>query len=233
MFRAGGNPYFDRAIVEHLAARHRAVPRQIRHNGAWFVYAEPQAGREYVIGADVADGGGDACSADVLDVASGEQVAHLHSYDWRAHEFADVLFELGLAYNTALIGVERNNSGLATLTVLGRERRYPRLYRQPGWDTTQRAGGAVMGWLTDAHSRPVLLGGIVRALAHLDLQIHDTESLRQLSTFQYNARTRRPDAPDGDHDDAVISLGIAQQLRLYAHEHTAEAMEVYVGEQKM
>src|SRR5262249_18983540 len=183
---------------------------------------DPLPGREYVIGADVADGGGDACSADVLDAATGDQVAHLHSYAWQAHEFADHLAELGRAYGTALLGVERNNSGLATLTVLARERHYPRLFRQPAWDTARWAAGLTPGWLTDAHGRHALLGGLARALGRLDLAVHDGESLRQLGAFQHNARTRRPDAPDGDHDDAVFSLGIAQQLRLYAQERSGE-----------
>src|SRR5260221_5037570 len=121
MFRAGGHAYFDAAALEYLAASHAAEPLRTQYNGAWSIYAEPVPGREYVIGADVADGGGDACSADVLDVQSGEQAAHLHSYHWKAHEFADQLAELARLYNTALLGVERNNSGLATLAVLRRD----------------------------------------------------------------------------------------------------------------
>jgi hypothetical protein len=233
MFRAGGHPYFDRSAVEHLTAQHRREPQRTLYGGEWRIYAEPQAGREYVIGADVADGGGDACSADVLDTATAEQAAHLHSYAWRAHEFADHLAELGRMYGTALLGVERNNSGLATLTVLARERHYPRLYRQPAWDTARWQESTAAGWLTDAHSRPALLGGIARALSRLDLAVHDAESLRQLAAFQHNLRTRRPDAPDGDRDDAVISLGIAQQLRLYAQERTERGLEVYLGEERV
>ncbi len=241
MFQAAGEAYFDRDLLLHLRSAadmkpvRTAYPEK-RTAGQWItwqIFKEPQAGRRYVIGADVADGGGDACSADVLDIESGEQVACLNAMTWRAHEFADHLAELGRLYNNALLGVERNNSGLATLTVLQRERRYSRLYRQPIWDAAKQGEVREAGWLTDTHSRPRVFAGISRALQHLDLTIHSAETFRQLLAFQHNPRTKRPDAPDGDHDDAVFSLGIAQQIRLWAMEHAPRDIEIYHGDDKI
>jgi hypothetical protein len=236
MFRAAGAAYFDRDLLQHLEDLHAEDPTATRYHEVlkhkesptWRIYREPVPGRLYVIGADVADGGGDACSADVLDVETGEQVAHLHAYTWKAEGFADHLFELGKLYNWAVLAVERNLP--TTLTILLRVLRYPRIWRQPNWDPAKKAMMPEAGWGTDRETRPMIFGGIERVLSTMGLTLHDKETFRQLRLFQHNPRTRRPDAPDGDHDDAVISLGIAQQARATAHLYQQdERVVIYHG----
>src|SRR5690606_38431680 len=65
-------------------------------DGPLRVWQEPEPGRLYVVGADVAEGleHGDYSCAQVLDVASGAQVAMWHGHV-QADLFGDVLYDLG------------------------------------------------------------------------------------------------------------------------------------------
>lgn len=93
-----------------------------RSDGNLRVYEPPQAGRQYVIGADVAFGltKGDPSAAIVHQmIPVGEKIALSQAASYHgwigAIDYANALFRLGLWYNCATLVIESNGPGLAVI----------------------------------------------------------------------------------------------------------------------
>ena len=176
--------------------------------GAISVYKKPQQGHYYVIGGDTAGEGSDWFAAQVLDNATGEQVAVLrHQYD--EDTFSQQVYCLGKYYNEALIGCEVNYSTYPTklLGLMGYDKQYVREVED---DYTGRIKHAY-GFRTDRLTRPVIIANLVRLMReHID-NINDETTLQEMLTFVRNDELR-PEAEPGAHDDTILSLAIAYYI---------------------
>lgn len=178
------------------------------------IYAEPEKGVPYVIGADTAGSDGkdkdsDYFAAHVLDNRSGRQVAVLHGR-LGEREFTEQLYALGKSYNNALIGIETNYSTYPNelIQLMG----YRRLYVQQRTDDFRKTVITKFGWDTNMVTRPLIIDGLKDvAKYHMEL-IGDVPTLREMLVFIKNA-AGRPEAEVGQHDDLVMSLAIAQYIR--------------------
>jgi len=210
-FVQSGSPVFDRSILEVTPAE----PVVSNELGADVqVFQEPAEG-VYVIGADVAEGlaGGDYSAAVVLDRTSARQAAEVRGR-WPVEVFAQKLERLARHYNTALVGVERNNHGYAVLVKL-REGTcgaggYPNLYHHRDRDasgTSRRPG-----WLTNAKTKPLMIDELGEALRKRLVMLHSRVLVEELAAYQYRD-DGSTGAPAGMHDDLVTALAIAWQMR--------------------
>lgn len=165
------------------------------------VYRLPEAGRQYVIGADPAEGNptSDDSAATVLDRRTGEEVASLAG-KLEPSVFASYLDTLGRWYNGAGVLVERNNHGHAVLLWL---RDHSRLVRLRGHD-----GGE--GWLSSTKGKALMYGYAADALRNRETVLHTPETYYQLSSIEGATLL----APDGEHDDRAdgYALAIAASL---------------------
>jgi len=202
-FLLAGRPVF---AVERIEERLRNLPTpaRIERNSEELIWLEAQAGRSYVLGADVAEGvgGGDASAAVLLDAASGLQCAEICTRRG-VHEFAAALDRLGRTYNTALLAIERNNHGHAVLEALQHSFAYPRIF-------AHQAGRP--GWLTTAQSKP-------QAIAALDRMLRDAPHAFASRRLLEQCRAYRlldgggTGAPPGAYDDLVMAAAIACAVR--------------------
>lgn len=177
------------------------------------VWAKPEKGARYVIGADIAEGleGRDASAACVLERKSGRQVAELHG--WVSPErFAHLLDALGRWYNVASVGVERNNHGHSTLNTLRNVCRYPQLYRYVRYDAGSRSQTATLGWPTDAQTKPILVDDLAAAIANGHVAFSSSALLDECRTF-VTTDTGAQQAQRSKRDDRVMAAGIAWQVR--------------------
>ena len=222
-FIASGARFFDAAVLKALRDEYAAEPARTDFGGALRVWQEPQAGHSYVIGADTANGGGDACVAHILDAGSGEQVAKYSSHvptdagvnDVRteAHDFGLLLAELATHYNGALLGWEDNNMGVATGAAILRVAEYRHVYHRQAVDPLKGIS-EIPGWLTTTSSRGQMLGGLQSALKDVAVKPHDAATYTQLGQFAYI--NGKPQAPEGQHDDEVMALAVAEMVRQQA-----------------
>lgn len=173
------------------------------------IYAMPEPGRPYVIGADTAGDGSDWFVAQVLDNISGAQVCTLRSH-YDEDSFARQLYCLGRFYGDALIGVEVNFSTypVKLLELMG----YPRLYVREVEDNYTGALRRSFGFRTDRVTRPLILGELVRWVREHPELLRDEETVQELLTFVRSERLR-PEAAPGAHDDCVMALAIALHIR--------------------
>lgn len=180
------------------------------------VYRGPDPGKAYVIGADVAEGleRSDWSSATVLERDSGEQVAQLRGR-WTPDVFAARLDRLARHYATAapksgratvIVAVERNNHGHAVLL------RLSQLHGGQAPYALWRARDKRLGWLTTSATRPVLIDQLEAALRTGGVTLHDPATVDQCATFHWSD-DGRAEAVEGHHDDDVLALGIAWEVR--------------------
>ena len=181
--------------------------------GPLSVWAMPQFGGVYCIGADVAEGlaRGDYSSAHVIDAKTGLIVAHWHGHIDPDRFGEEVLLPLGYFYNSALIGVESNNHGLTTLTSLNKAN-YVNLYRQRKLNQRHAEPTESLGWRTTTLSKPLAIDELNASIRDGEVEILCEYTIAELKTFVRNDNGSTNGSP---HDDRVMSLAIARQMLKY------------------
>ena len=238
-FIASGRPRFDlqalnrmpivreAPLVGGLEEEKFATKRRFffipRERGELTVYRKPEKGHLYVIGADSAEGidanegegtpDPDFASAQVLDIASGEQTAKLRARMEPA-EFGRYVVSLARWYYDAFLVPERNNTGIATIEEILREG-YPTglIYQHLGEPASLDIEGArtslqKLGWRTTSTSRPQLVSKLDRSIRELAVIIRDAHTLWECQTFVIKPNGRA-EHQQGCHDDDVLALALA------------------------
>ena len=164
---------------------------------------------QYCIGGDTSGEGSDWFVADVLDAKTGEQVAKLrHQFD--ADQYTRQMYCLGKYYRDALIGIEANFDSypIMELQRLG----YPKQFTRTAQDTYTGKTEKRYGFKTTSLTRPTIISKLIEIVReHCDI-INDKETLEELLTIVRNEKGRI-EAPQGGHDDQMMSLAIAHHIR--------------------
>lgn len=173
---------------------------------------------KYCIGGDTAGEGSDYFTGHVLDAKSGKQVAVLkHQFD--ADQYVKQMYCLGKYYATpnqygvkeeALIGIEANFDSfpIRELSRLGYSNQYVREKIDEYTGKTEKR----FGFKTTSITRPTILSSLIEIVReHVEL-LNDKDTLEELLTIIRNEKGRI-EAPDGGHDDQMMGLAIAYEIR--------------------
>lgn len=186
------------------------------------IYALPERGREYILGADVAEGlvHGDYSAAVAIDRTSWEEAACLHGH-WEPDEFGEILAELGTIYNTAAIAPERNNHGHTVLAALKRLH-YPKVANGPDDKP---------GWLSNLKTKPQSIDTLAEGLRDALCLVHTQMAIDELQIYRINDNGSTG-APEGFFDDLVMAWAIALSVARRPVEQTTPLitpMQVMAG----
>jgi hypothetical protein len=245
-FQVSGRPAIPARILRHHAktvrppekylvlergasgeVRARDTTAKAEH--AWHVWADPEAGEDYIVAGDVAEGQAsdptdprseaDYSTGIVLRRRDLATVATL-----RTHIEPDYLGEqlsmMADRYNQAWASPEVNSAGMASLAIFLR-RSYPRLYRRkPGADSLVTDEIALWGWKTTSNNRDLIIDTYI-AYARPDpigewrerIQVLDPRILDEERTFVKKKNGRR-EHQASSCDDLLFALFIALQLHL-------------------
>lgn len=177
-------------------------------NGYIRIYDVPSL-TEYCIGGDTAGDGSDSFVGQVLDAKTGKQVAVLkHQFD--ADQYTKQMYCLGKYYKDALIGIEANFDSypIMELQRLG----YPKQYVREAVDTYTGKTESRFGFKTTSLSRPTIISRLIEIVReHCEL-LYDKYTLEELLTIIRNEKGRI-EAPQGGHDDMMMALAIAYQIK--------------------
>lgn len=165
------------------------------------VYALPEAGVEYVIGADPAEGNptSDDSAFHVLRADTDEEVAMLAG-KFEPGVFASYIDKVGVWFNKAAVMVERNNHGHAVLLWL---RDFSRLFRLRGLDGKD-------GWLSNVLGKASMYDNATNWFKDSVPVIHTFKTYKQLESIE--GATLR--APEGQMDDCADSFVLALAHRI-------------------
>ena len=189
-------------------------------NGYINIYEIPNSPKmaKYCIGGDTAGDGSDYFTGHVLDAKTGKQVAVLkHQFD--ADQYTKQMYCLGKYYSTpnryggrddALIGIEANFDSfpIRELTRLGYNNQYVREKIDEYTGKTEKR----FGFKTTSITRPTIISSLIEIVReHIEL-LNDKDTLEELLTIIRNEKGRI-EAPEGGHDDQMMGLAIAYEIR--------------------
>lgn len=219
-FTQSGSPVFQGDYLKAPACRPMLTPDQLGagrpQEVADAIHQARRAGLDipFYLAGDVGEGveGGDPSTATVIEARTGRQAATIR-YVCRPDIFAAKVAQLAQVF-PGIIAIEKNGPGGTVLLELERLGLGGRLYRHREWDERGRKKTR-LGWVTSSKSKPLMIDELEVALRLKQVQVSDQETLDQLQVYQYTDGMKQhgSGAPSGYHDDDVIALAIAWQMR--------------------
>jgi hypothetical protein len=185
------------------------------NKGALWIWKEPIANKEYYFGIDCSEGvGADNSCIQVFDIEAKEQVAEFYSNNITPYEFAQVIYELAILYNNALLIIEEMSAGLSVINTLQNELYYDNFhYNNPD------SKNARIGIKTTSANRPLILTSFQTAILQKSIKINSFRLLQEMNCFEYNNTTKRPEAQKGKHDDAIMALSMCLYVMNMQNKH--------------
>lgn len=192
-FLTSGHSVFDLQdikAIEDCLLEHNIW--KTRFNGQLKLFEKPKKGTYYSIGGDVSTGRAQDYSAFSIMDRFGEEVGCFKG-KISVDRFADVLGEIGLMYNNALLAPESNDVGLAVTSKL-QSNGYPNLYysqkilKKKGKRKPQME--EIPGWLTTSKNRPVIIDELEQDIRNEEVIIRDPFFVQEAYTFIYDASNR-------------------------------------------
>ena len=180
-------------------------------NGYINIYQVPDspAKTKYCIGGDTAGDGSDFFTAHVLDAKTGIQVAVLKN-QFDPDLYTKQMYCLGKYYKDALVGIEANFDSypLRELQRLG----YTNQYVREKLDEYTGRSEKRFGFKTTVLTRPTIISNLIQVVREHTDTINDRDTLLELLTIIRNEKGRI-EAPEGGHDDQMMGLAIAHEIR--------------------
>ena len=224
-FLVSGNSVFDQEVLLNYEVQAPNYVRNYDEGSSYFedsreghleIWIPPTYDQKYIIGADVALGVGQDHSTAVVMNTNREVCALFRDNHVDPSMFGDMLFYLGRYYNNALLAVESNSLGIATLNRL-KQMNYLNLYYQTKSANLSNEEGSKPGFRTTVSTKPMIIGNLKRAIEDYDVDIKSDIIIGELKTYvaEENGATN---ALPGNFDDTVIALAIS--LEAYrTHQH--------------
>ena len=177
------------------------------NEGNLHIWDYPNWDSNYIVAADVALGvGQDYSTAVVLDTE--RRVIGLYRNNYiDPSKFGDLLFYLGRYFNNALLTVESNSMGVATLSRLA-QMNYINLYKQTKISSISKEEGLIPGFRTTQVTKPHIIGNLKNAIENDDIWIASKVMIQELKDY-ISTPTGKTEAASGCHDDTVMATAIA------------------------
>lgn len=227
-FLVSGNSVFDQEIINKIQPMAPYKTREFDEKSSYFedareghleIWEAPSFEDRFIIGADVALGVGQDHSTAVVMNKNREICALFRDNHMDPSNFGDILFYLGRYYNNALLAVESNSLGIATLNRL-KQMNYVNLYYQTKAASLLDDEGGKPGFRTTVATKPMIIGNLKRAIEEQDIDIPSDIILGELRTY-VAAENGSTNALAGNFDDTVMALAIAfEAYRTHQHRLT-------------
>ena len=183
---------------------------ETHREGSFKIYEAPQWEDPYVIGADVSLGVGQDYSGAVVMNKRHKIVATFRNNRIDPAKWGEMLFYMGRYYNNALLAVESNSMGIATLQQL-EHMGYVNIYRQTKIANVSNEEGERLGFRTTAATKPAIIGYLKNLIENEDCYIPDTQVIQELKDY-ISTDSGKTEAAPGCTDDMVISLAICAEV---------------------
>lgn len=217
-FESSGNTIFEPNIIKTLEEKTKDPKEKRGHDKNLWIWKQPQSSSQYIVSADVAsEWGDDFCAAHVLDVEKVEQVAEYQGHKNPA-DFGHMLVDIAQHYNNALLIIENNSLGLATIQP-AIDRQYENLfwskrgsldYVDPN-DIYYEEKNSQPGFNTNTKTRPLIIQRLEDYINEDLIRLHSIRTIQEVWTFI--SQRGKPIAADGAHDDLIMSLAIGLWVR--------------------
>jgi len=229
-FIVSGNSVFDGEKLNKLEVKPAKTKRyldtdlstwEVSPDGPLEIWTAPDFESRFIIGADVAMGVGQDYSVATVLNKEREVVALYRDNRIDPAAFGQLLFYLGRYYNNALMAVESNSMGIATLQKL-KEMKYVNLYFQTKVANVSKEEGTRLGWRTTQASKQSIISNLKNWVENDDIAIYSAKIVSELKDYVSNEQGKTNAIP-GSHDDTVMALAITAEVwRTHADRLTNE-----------
>ena len=218
-FLVSGSAVFDMKVVSQMVAQ--SYKKRMKFDfasktledhaeGDIEIFDYPSFDQPFVIGADVAMGVGADYSAAIVLNKEREVVAVYRNNFVDPSKFGELLFYLGRYFNNALIAVESNGPGIATLQRL-QDMAYVNLYHQTKINQLSKEELKVPGFKTTVASKATIIGNMKNAIEHEDIYVPSGDMIQELKTYITTDSGKHEAAP-GCNDDTVMAAAIGLEV---------------------
>jgi hypothetical protein len=191
-----------------------------------WIWEQPNYSKDYIVVADVARGDGtDFSAAHVFDIENMKQVAE-YKGQLSTTEYGHFLIDLSTRYSDALLIVENNNVGWATIQIIidrgyknlfyqSKDLKYVDIERQMTNKYRTEDKSMVPGFTTSLKTRPLIVGKMEEYTREKLVELKSTRLVEELFVFIYKTGivNSRAEAMEGYNDDLVMSYAIALWIR--------------------
>jgi hypothetical protein len=218
-FQVSGANVFDIEKIEKLKVESATSIRSFnpkmmswddQREGHLEIWEAPGFKEKYIIGADVALGVGQDYSVAVVMNSKREVVGLYRNNRIDPAAFGKELFYLGRYFNNALLAVESNSMGVATLQKL-KDMSYVNMYFQTKIANISNEEGIRLGFRTTSASKPAIIGNLKNWLFEEELDIKSSIIIQELKDYLSDDRGSTGASP-GCFDDSVMALAIACEV---------------------
>ena len=218
-FQVSGANVFDIEKIEKLKIESATSIRSFnpkmmswddQREGHLEIWEAPSFKEKYIIGADVALGVGQDYSVAVVMNSKREVVGLYRNNRIDPAAFGKELFYLGRYFNNALLAVESNSMGVATLQKL-KDMNYVNMYFQTKIANISNEEGIRLGFRTTSASKPAIIGNLKNWLFEEELDIKSSIIIQELKDYLSDDRGSTGASP-GCFDDSVMALAITCEV---------------------
>ena len=222
-FLTSGTGVIDPIILEKMRKDLCIEPVEKRGiDGNMWVWEQPNYNKDYIVCADV--GRGDSADYSAFHVIELESMTQVAEYKGRINtkDFGNMLVSVATEYNDALLIVENNNIGWATIQQII-DRDYPNLFytskdlqyvdvqHQVTNKHYREEKKMVAGFSTTSKSRPLIISKLEEFFREESVVVRSNRLIDELLTFVYI--NNRAQAMTGYNDDLVMSFAIGLWVR--------------------
>ena len=222
-FLTSGTGVIDPIVLEKLRKNNCIEPVEKRGIDAnMWVWEQPNYNKDYIVCADV--GRGDSADYSAFHVIELESMTQVAEYKGRINtkDFGNMLVSVATEYNDALLIVENNNIGWATIQQII-DRDYPNLFytskdlqyvdvqHQVTNKHYREEKKMVAGFSTTSKTRPLIISKLEEFFREESVVVRSNRLIDELLTFVYI--NNRAQAMTGYNDDLVMSFAIGLWVR--------------------
>tara|TARA_R110002096_G_scaffold290427_1_gene484733 strand:- start:470 stop:2041 length:1572 start_codon:yes stop_codon:yes gene_type:complete len=222
-FLTSGQTVIDGVILEEYKQVHAQDPLEKRgiDSNLW-VWQPANYTRDYILCADVSRGDGSDFSAfHIMDVETMEQVAE-YKGKISTKDFGNLLVNTATEYNNALLVVENNNIGWATLQqcidrgyenlfYMSKDLKYVDTEHQMNNRYRSQDRNMVAGFSMTSKTRPLVIAKLEEYFREKSVIVRSYRLIEELFVFIYN--NNKAEAMQGYNDDLVISFALTLWIR--------------------
>jgi len=222
-FLTSGTGVIDPVVLEKMRKNLCIEPIEKRgiDSNMW-VWEQPNYNKDYIVCADV--GRGDSADYSAFHVIELESLTQVAEYKGRINtkDFGNMLVSISTEYNDALLIVENNNIGWATIQQII-DRDYPNLFytskdlqyvdvqHQVTNKHYSEEKKMVAGFSTTSKTRPLIISKLEEFFREESVVVRSNRLIDELQTFVYI--NNRAEAMRGYNDDLVMSFAIGLWVR--------------------
>lgn len=177
------------------------------YSKSFFIYKLPVENERYCLGVDVSEGiGSDYSVIQVYNKSTGEQVAEFYNNKIAPYQLADIVYQIGMYYNYALLCVEKASGGHTVIDKLRYDKGYLNMVKYKTYDERQKAQWKV-GFDTNSKTKGIIINDLREWFDQGLIKVNSTKILDEMKIFEIKENGSMGASGTG-HDDIVMATAL-------------------------